>query len=248
MDRSKEILFEVSKDALLVANGGSPFSRTGVISVCASHLSDKRSDGEENTEVMDNFKDANGENVADDQLIQAILRRELNTYKGDQNRITSDFRGEDETTRDYGGRFVWELLQNADDAMKPKGSGGNFIGSKGLGFKAVLEVTDEPEVHSYPFHFRFSSRATQVLLKNEKLNDSPLPLTFRIPHAHEPEQRIKELLEEGYATVIRLPFRDAKREKRRLICWKSWIPFSCFSFTSCPAFASAPRRAKRSTG
>lgn len=201
MNRDREILFEVGDDALLVANGGRAFSREGVISICASHLSDKRSD-DANDDVRDNF------GGADKDLVQKIRERELATYCTDPNRITSDYRGEDETSRDYDGRIVWELLQNADDAMGRERSSAELIGSKGLGFKAVLDVTEEPEVHSGPFHFRFSSADTQAILKKEGLHNQPPPLTFRIPHCTAPCERVQELLEAGYATVIRLPFRD----------------------------------------
>ena len=197
MDR--EILFELDEDALLVANGGRSFSRTGVISVCASHLSDKQLDG-----VKDHFK------ADDKQLVRAIRCIELDHYK-DPIRVTSDFNNERETVHDYGGRFVWELLQNVDDAIGEGRSSDVLIGSKGLGFKAVLEVTDEPEIHSGPFHFLFSATRTQELLKEQGLDADPPPLTFRIPHECEPDNRVRELLNAGYATVVRLPFRDEEK-------------------------------------
>ena len=201
MHRNKEILFEITEDALLVANGGCPFSRTGVISVCASHLSDKQSGG-----VKDHFE------VGDKQLVRAIRCNELGHYK-DPNRVTSDFNNEREAVHDYGGRFVWELLQNADDVMGEERSSDVLIGSKGLGFKAVLEVTDEPEIHSGPFHFLFSATRTQELLKEQELYAGPPPLTFRIPHECKPDQKIRKLLDAGYTTVVRLPFRDIKARK-----------------------------------
>ena len=93
------------KTPFSLRTAGCPFSRKGVISVCASHLSDKQLGG-----VTDHF-------AADDkQLVRAIRCNELDHYK-DPNRVTSDFTNERETIHDYGGRFVWELLQNADDAM-----------------------------------------------------------------------------------------------------------------------------------
>ena len=197
-DRSAEVLFEVAEDALLVANDGLPFTRKGVIGICASHLSDKHS------------YDPNDDFEADNEyLVTAIRHREIATYRNDHNRITSDFSAEDETVHDYGGRFVWELLQNADDAIGiPGRSSGDLIGSKGLGFKAVLEITDEPEIHSSRFHFRFSAARTQRLLRAKRLHSSPPPLTFRIPHKCKPNRKVQELLNEGFATVIRLPFRD----------------------------------------
>ena len=197
--RATEVLFELVDDALLIANGGRHFTRKGVISVCASHLSDKRSYG-----VTDHF------DAGDDQLVAAIRDIELDHYQ-DPNRISGDSGAEHETAHDYGGRFVWELLQNADDTMgKPGRSSSDLIGSKGLGFKAVLETTDEPEIYSGPFHFGFSVVRTRRLLRAKKLHDNPPPLTFRIAHECEPSRKVQELLDAGYATVIRLPFRDER--------------------------------------
>lgn len=199
MQENKDLLFEVAEDALLVANGGRPFSRTGVISACASHLSDKLSGN-----VTDHF------DVSDEHLTEAILEKELDVYRTDVNRMTSDFRDEEETAHDYGGRFIWELLQNADDAMGTGRSSDDLIGSKGLGFKAVLEITDAPEIHSGSFHFQFSAKKTQSLLRERFPNTSPPPLTFRIPHECPPSSRIQTLLASGYTTVIRLPFRNSE--------------------------------------
>ena len=161
--RNTEVLFAVTKDALLIANGGRSFTRKGVISVCASYLSDKRASEHD---VEDDFEGT------EDELVAAIRNSELYRYKGagGRNRILSDSRAEEETSRDYGGRFVWELLQNADDAMgKPGRSSADLIGSKGLGFKAVLEITDEPEIHSGVYHFRFSVARTRRLFRAKKL-------------------------------------------------------------------------------
>ena len=108
-DRRAEVLFEVAEDALLVANDGLPFTHKGVISICASHLSDKHFDPNDNFEADDEY------------LVTAIGHREIATYRNDHNRITSDCSAEDETVHDYSGRFVWELLQNADDAMGTRG-------------------------------------------------------------------------------------------------------------------------------
>ena len=202
MTKDREVRLEVRDNALLVANGGRAFSRGGVISICASHLSDKRL-SQSDDEVRDDF------GGADEDLVRLIRERELETYRRDRNRITSDYRGEDETSRDYGGRFLWELMQNAVDAMGADRSSGEFIGSKGLGFKAVLELTETPEIHSGPFHFLFSASETQSLLKKQGLHNDPPPLTFRIPHTATPDEAVKDLLDAGYTTVIRLPLKDA---------------------------------------
>ena len=156
---------------------------------------------------MDHFE------CGDEQLVEAIRRTELKTYREAPNRIRADFNDEQETFHDYGGRLVWELLQNAHDAMGEGNISDVLIGSKGLGFKSVLEITNEPEIHSGDYHFLFSARRTQKLLKKKKLHDDPPLLTFRIPHECKPTRKTQELLNEGYVTVIRLPFRDKQAQK-----------------------------------
>ena len=195
--KMKEVLFDLVDDALYVANGGHLFTRKGVIGICASHLSEKIGGD------VDNYKCEKKE------LIYKIRQCEIDTYDINPNRLTSDSRGEKENRDDYQGRFVWELLQNAADAM-----GSNLIGSKGLGFKSVLEITEEPEIHSNPFHFKFSSDQTKGLLKEKGISDDPPRLTFRIPHNCLPNDKVSELLDAGYSTVIRLPFRDEVVRKK----------------------------------
>jgi hypothetical protein len=195
----RSCLIKIEDDALLVANTGTPFDRLGVISVCASHLGTKQ-----------DYKPVD-QNPEATNLIEAIRDREIETYKKDFNRLRQDYSGEKETQLDYGGRAIWELLQNADDAMAPKGtSSADLIGVKGLGFKSVLEVTEEPEIYSREFNFCFSAIKTQKLIKDEikEIEDVP-PLTFRIPHEVSPSSIIKEL-QKDYVTVIRLPFREGK--------------------------------------
>ena len=103
----KEVLFDLTNDELYVANGGRPFNRQGVIGICASHLGEKRPTDSDSDDYQ-------AENTA---LISEIRKREIRTYKNDKNRLTSDSNAEREIGHDYGGRFVWELLQNADDVM-----------------------------------------------------------------------------------------------------------------------------------
>jgi hypothetical protein len=172
---------------------------------------------------------------------------------------TLDERGtaEELVQREYGGRYVFELLQNANDAAGAKGStdarhrvaiilaeesllfaneGQAFqaenvqsictlgrsskdprkaLGYKGLGFKAVGELTEQPQVISPPYQFGFGNE--QARREITKLV-GPLPPSQRLPvyafpfplHAtslgHDRE-RIDSLLDDGFVTVIRLPFR-----------------------------------------
>lgn len=74
--------------------------------------------------------------------------------------MLEDRNAEDEATRDYVGRCILELLQNADDAMALAGATpAELIGAKGLGFKSVPEVTDNPQIFSVPSASRSMSCA-----------------------------------------------------------------------------------------
>lgn len=201
MNNIRSCLIKIEDDALLVANTGTPFGRLDVVSVCASHLGTKQ-----NREPIDPAPDILGA-----KLIDKIRSREIETYKLNPNRLSEDYSGENETQMDYGGRAIWELLQNADDAMAPKGtSSADLIGVKGLGFKSVLEITEEPEIYSGGFNFCFSAIKTQKLIKDEiKEIEDVLPLTFRIPHEVSPNSITREL-QKDYVTIIRLPFRKGK--------------------------------------
>ncbi|MES9989495.1 MAG: hypothetical protein ABW077_16435, partial [Candidatus Thiodiazotropha endolucinida] len=115
--------------------------------------------------------------------------RTFRVYKEDPNRFLADYRSEQQTVRDYEGREILELLQNANDAAAEKGissrvvislspeglivgntglpfsTGGirslrlahlspktaqrkQYVGSKGLGFRSVLNWTTTPIILS----------------------------------------------------------------------------------------------------
>lgn len=193
------VLFKVCDDALIVANTGTPFTPEGVISICYSHASEKGQHP-----PVDNYE------CCAKKLIEKIRERAANNYKNDPNLLGDHKGGEKAIGKDYSGRVVWELMQNADDAAKG-GEDADLIGEKGLGFKSVLAITEEPEIHSGPFHFRFSSRETERFLDFLEDDDTDRrPLVFRIPHPHEPHRECEHLLNHDgdYATVIRLPFRE----------------------------------------
>ena len=161
-DIMKEVLFDLSEDALYVANGGHTFTREGVIGICASYLSEKR-------DIQSDHYQCN-----DKDLISQIGEGEIELYKtkAGKNRIKADASQERETSHDYDGRFAWELLQNADDVGSSGRQPAELIGTKGLGFKSVLKITEEPEIHSGPFNFKFSPEIKlSVGTSNIHIND-----------------------------------------------------------------------------
>src|SRR4051812_9855721 len=136
-------------------------------------------------------------------VIARIVKQNLDVYRASPDRLKEDVNQEAQVASDYRGRLVYELLQNADDAMadaptdvnkvaflvtdnelwiandgrpldeedvqglcglgassKIDATGGRraSIGHKGLGFKSVLEVTDEPAVYSRTHSFQLGAR------------------------------------------------------------------------------------------
>ncbi|MBX7134160.1 MAG: hypothetical protein K1X67_15925, partial [Fimbriimonadaceae bacterium] len=52
-----------------------------------------------------------------EELINAICEQNLAVYRASVTRLREDVSQEAEIAHDYQGRIVYELLQNADDAM-----------------------------------------------------------------------------------------------------------------------------------
>ena len=199
MDDTRKCLIRLTNNALVVANTGQPFNRLGVISICASHIGTKK-----RSQPIDSFS-----KCRDIDLPEAIREREIETYLRDKNRLFADYNLENEVSADYGGRFLWELLQNADDAMSPlQTPSADLIGLKGIGFKSVLEITKKPIIYSNPFHFYFSADDSIRLLKKRGIKNPP-SITFRIPHDGSNIEDIIDLVDE-YPTIINLPFLDTE--------------------------------------
>lgn len=109
-----EVCLLVGDDALIVANDGKPITRLGVLALCRSDLTEK---SEDQADIPDDIP-----GVTDGDLLAAIADRVVRTYAIDPNRRKGDLRREKGVSADYGGRFLWELIQNADDAMAPDGA------------------------------------------------------------------------------------------------------------------------------
>lgn len=78
-----------------------------------------------------------------------------------------------------------------------------MVGHKGIGFNAILEITDCPEIITTVGTFRFSTEDTANILK---INSDQLPL-FQFPIFGEQSviSLFPELASQGYTTVIKIP-------------------------------------------
>lgn len=202
------ILFVIKDGALIAANTGAAFTREGVISVCHMDLSAKR-------EQIDGGKiPPNYYAHANNKLVEGIARSRIKQYGDYPLDLQEHARSEGRVDNDYAGRFVWELLQNADDAGAQEDNK-QLIGHMGLGFKSVLEITEEPEIYSGEFLFHFSRHKTREKLKEIMQThgwDSLSPPVCRIPHENAPDPFCRRLLNAGYKTVIRMPLKKGKEE------------------------------------
>ena len=201
-------------------------------------------------------------------VIGRIVAQNLGAYRAMPSRLQEDVSQESQVASDYRGRLVYELLQNADDAMadastvsdrvsflvtddelwiantgRPLTDGdvlglcglgasskvdaaGNrraSIGHKGLGFKSVLEVTDEPSVFSRTTSFTLGARNAQPLVHSlwEELS---LPEPRAVPSMRFPARvagtspRWSDYQAEGFNTAFRFPFKDSiDREHRAAV-------------------------------
>ncbi|UVC19376.1 hypothetical protein [Mesorhizobium onobrychidis] len=192
----------ITDEAIYFANTGRPMDRPGVISISNQYLSTKAEGA-----PIDNY------NCRDGELASAISNQRLDLYSQNLNDLNAHVNEENAARRDYAGRALWELLQNADDAMAPAGSpSSELIGAKGLGFKSVLELTDRPEVHSGQFHFAFDPDRSATMLS--KLVAKPPRLVFRLPHTTLPDKLVKSFRSEGFATVVKLPYKGAETREQ----------------------------------
>ena len=209
---NNKIRIILNQKELIVTNTGKPFDSKGVVAICRLGLSEKI-----RPEEIDDYGGKRGKS-----LIEEICKRTTENRWGDRNNFAEDKRSEERTYVDYSGRFIYELLQNADDAMTD--SEGNtakvqYIGEKGLGFKSVLEITSNPQIFSGEYQFEFSEdKLREVLSKYDHLKDfvekGKLPI-FRHPFWVDNKPHIvQELQEEGYSTVIVLPFKSEEAKEK----------------------------------
>lgn len=185
------VRFRLTDDAVLVESWGkgvAPFSDRGFITIVYDSLSGKVE------RPFEKYAESSGR-----ELVREIRKRIL--AKDSLDHASADSR-EKQDTSGQDGRFVYELLQNADDAIGKKGAA-ESIGAKGLGFRSVLNITNKPEIHSGEFHFA---------LEKKLLPKDPCETHVRIPR--EAPELPKD---EHVVTQIHLPFKD---EKARQDAWK----------------------------
>ena len=207
---NKRGLFVVTDRYLYFANDGTPFDRDGVMALNTTDLTSKS--GEIKNKPIDSFRNIEDKHWLDKQREQA-----LDSYIKRPNLIIRERNAETGGQKDYAGRWIYELLQNMDDAIGEKDYS-KFIGTKGLGFLSILEITDFPEIFSGPFNFKFSKKLTTGILKKVLTKNDNVPLevlenppTFGLPHPATPDQTVEKLKKKGFITVFKALIKSGKK-------------------------------------
>jgi Domain of unknown function (DUF3883) len=204
---------------------------------------------------------------SDAAVIDRIVEQNLGVYRASPTRLQEDVSQEAQVASDYRGRLVYELLQNADDAMADLsttsdrvsflvtdqglwiantgraltendvlglcGLGASSkvdaagmrrasIGHKGLGFKSVLEITDEPAVYSHTHSFALGALHARPLvdaLWRSAARTTPRAVpAMRFPVAiPDQAEQWKRFAADGFNTAFWFPFRDSLALERRQV-------------------------------
>ncbi|MGW1614573.1 sacsin N-terminal ATP-binding-like domain-containing protein [Streptomyces sp. NPDC002285] len=120
-----------------------------------------------------------------------------------------------------GAGFAEENFRAITELALSSKAAGEGIGNKGLGFRSVLQLTDWPEIYSKSsaasaafdgYCFRFARpEDVRILVEDPALATRVIedisPLALPVP-ADVADPVLKELAEDGYSTVVRLPLRN----------------------------------------
>lgn len=194
---------KLTKEYLYIANDGNKFDRKGVIALCMPHLSDK----------SDEIHTSNFDDFCNEEFIEKYNEARMSDYERDPNRITSDGKDQEAIIKDYSGRWIFELLQNIDDAIGEKDKR-KYIGTKGVGFLSVLEVGKKPCIYSGGFDFTFDKDKTAKELSEMGIEQRFIKKvgSFQVPWPSSRDEVTREIFDEGFSTVMRFEINDGRYE------------------------------------
>ena len=204
-----------------------------------------------------------------ERAIEKFKNKRLEVYKADPDQIVRDTRVAERATKDHVGRWLFELLQNSEDAraskvriiiekntlyvadngngLKPEAvnaiCGTDFsdkttgtIGRKGVGFKSVYEISQNPQVLTVDGEgIEFSPEKTKAWLRENNLNDSHVPYQW-IPFfiswddIQQRDAKLHYLKAENFKTVVRLPGLSPEYKEKVEQLLMSWPPHALFAF------------------
>lgn len=203
--------FLLTEDCLAAANHGRPFTQEGLRAACRVQTSPK----EKKSATPISSPEAAR------LCIESIWKAWLEDYKRRPDAPGRHAAAERDIAEKLKPVLLRELVANAHDAC-----GGDSLGGKGIGLRALLRMCDRPRIHSGFLSFCFDRALAQKALAQgpgrPALRDTPLlRLPFPVARGKEPA-RIRALIDQ-FDTVIVLPFRDPKVRAEFVKQWDDFI-------------------------
>ncbi|HFD86249.1 MAG TPA: hypothetical protein ENJ35_01065 [Gammaproteobacteria bacterium] len=204
-----------------------------------------------------------------EKAIEKFKNKRLGVYRADPDQIVRDTRVAERATKDHVGRWLFELLQNSDDAgasevrilldtdtlyiadngrgLKPEAvrsiCGTDFsdktagtIGRKGVGFKSVYEISQNPQVLTVGGEgIEFSPEKTKVWLRENDLYDSHVPYQW-IPFViswddiQQNDVNLQYLKTKNFKTIVRLTGLSPENRQKVEQLLMAWPPHALFAF------------------
>ncbi len=212
MNKNGTIHILLTDEYLAVANKGRFFTQEGLRAICQAHLSPK-----EDTSDFSFTDKKNAEN-----FLNEIRDQRIAAYGNCPDDILEHAEAEAVLRNEYAGRILQELIQNAYDAVADRP-----IGNKGVGFKAVLNITNRPTIYSGALRCEFIHERTKEILAGAGLLKKP---TQQVPLLRLPFEIIRENrpsltadLIQKYDTVVVLPFRNKESLENFLDEWTEFL-------------------------
>jgi hypothetical protein len=201
------------------------------------------------------------------QAVEGFREKTLQVYKADPDRIIRDARAAERAAKDHTGRWLFELMQNSDDAgatevlvlvedntvyVADNGHGlkaeavpaicgtdlsdktVGTIGRKGVGFKSVYEVTQNPQVLTVDgVGVEFSPDMAKEWLQENNLDDRYVPyqwIPFSITWDDAQGQDLQLGVFGDFKTVVRLPGLSPEKRQQVEQLLREWPPHALFAF------------------
>ena len=198
----------LTRDYLVAANHGRPFTWEGLHAACRIRQSSKT------VRVQRQFIDRADANFAVGSVRNQMIAAALNAPE----KIVNNAINEAKIKRRLVGKLIRELVLNANDAV-----GRKQIGGKGLGFKTLLVATEAPRVHSGDLSFCFDREKSRDAYNKSGIDTQgerfpAMSLPFGAAPEDEPEE-IRRLID-AFDTVIVLPFRSDRSRKVTVVEWE----------------------------
>ncbi len=208
-------------------------------------------------------------NLQIQKAIEEFKDRRLKVYKADRDQIVRDTRVAERATKDHVGRWLFELLQNSDDAgasevlilinenilyVADNGHGLKYeavssicgtdfsdkktgtIGRKGVGFKSVYEVSQNPQLLTVDGEgIEFSPNKAKEWLSQNKLDSEYVPYQW-IPfyvswdEAQKQDSYLKDSKFKEFRTIVRLPDLSPENKQKVKELLFEWSPHALFAF------------------